>query len=165
MVGQRTTLMGAAPVPNVAGIASTVFQSPSTDTRVPVPDPTLRAWVGRIRASWARPSWRRSLSRWSMAGAVIDMVTTSAIGHVEGVREGNPLSAAGQALLGSTPVYMVATTMVVIALLTVLAVRPVNAPTHVLWWALALLGAAKITIAILNVVVLQGALDATVDVF
>jgi hypothetical protein len=93
------------------------------------------------------------------------MVTTSAVGHVAGIREANPLSAAGQALLGSTPVYMAATTVVVTGLLTVLAVRPVSTPTRVLWWALALLGAAKIAVAVLNLVVLQGALDATVDVF
>lgn len=93
------------------------------------------------------------------------MLTTSAVGHVDGIREGNPLSAAGQALLGSTPGYMVATTLLVTGLLTVLAVRPVNVPTRMLWWALALLGAAKMAIAILNLVVIQGALDATVDVF
>ncbi|HEX5332546.1 MAG TPA: hypothetical protein VFW79_07885 [Cellulomonas sp.] len=132
---------------------------------MPLPSPTLRVWVGRTGASWARPSWRRNLSRWSIAGAVIDMVTTSAVGHVGGIREGNPLSAAGQALIGSTPVYMVATTVVVAGLLAVLAVRPVNVATRVLWWALAFLGAAKIAVAILNLVVLQGALDATVDVF
>jgi hypothetical protein len=91
--------------------------------------------------------------------------TLIAVGHVDGIHEGNPLSAAGQALLGSTPVFMVATTALVTGLLTILAVRPVNAPTRLLWWALALLGAAKIAVAILNLVVLQGALDATVDVF
>ena len=162
---RRVTLIATGPVPNVAGIASTDLQPPSIDSRVSLPDPTLRAWVGRTRASWARPGWRRSLSRWSIAGAVVDMLTTSAVGHVDGIREGNPLSAAGQALLGSTPVYMVATTLVVTGLLTVLAVHPVNTPTRLLWWALAFLGAAKIAIAILNLVVLQGALDATVDVF
>lgn len=152
-------------MPNGAGIDTTDLHPPSTDTEVLLPSPTLRAWVGRTGASWARPSWRRSLSRWAIVGAVIDMLTTSALGHVDGIREGNPLSAAGQALLGSTPVYMVATTVVVAALLTVLAVRPVTVPTRVLWWALAFLGAAKIVIAILNLVVLQGAIDATVDVY
>ncbi|PVU83198.1 hypothetical protein DDP54_09535 [Cellulomonas sp. WB94] len=152
-------------MPNGTGIDSTELQTPSTDTEVSLPSPTLRAWVGRTRASWVRPSWRRSLSRCSIAGAVGDMLTTSAVGHVDGIREANPLSAAGQALLGSTPGYMVVTTVVVAGLVTVLAVRPVDVPTRVLWWALALLGAAKIVITILNLVVLQGAIDATVDVF
>lgn len=152
-------------MPNCAGIDTTDLQPLSTDTDVSLPRPTLLAWVGRTRASWARPSWRRTASRWAIAGAVTDMVTTSAVGHVGGIREGNPLSAAGQALLGSTPVYMVVTTAVVTGLLTVLAVRPVDVPTRVLWWALAFLGAAKIAVAVLNLVVLQGALDATVDVF
>lgn len=153
-------------MPNGAGIASTELRRPSTDTatEVSVLGPSLYSWVGRTRASWARPSWRRRVSQWSIAGAVVDMVTTSALGHVDGIREGNPLSAAGQALLGSTLVYMVATTLVVTGLLTVLAVRPVNVPTRLLWWALAVLGAAKITIAILNLVVLQGVLDAMVIV-
>ena len=151
-------------MPNDAGIDSTDLQPPSTDTEVSLPSPTLRAWVGRTGASWARPSWRRTLSRWSIAGAAVDMLTTSAVGHADRIREGNPLSAAGQALLGSTLVYMVATTLLVTGLLAVLAVRPVNGPTRMLWWALALLGAAKIAVAILNLVVLQGALDAAVDV-
>ena len=92
------------------------------------------------------------------------MLTTSAVGHADRIWEGNPLAAAGQALLGSTLVHKVATTLLVTGILTVLAVRPVNGPTRMLWWALAL-GAAKIAVAILNVVVLQGALDAAVDVF
>ena len=93
------------------------------------------------------------------------MLTTSAVGHADRIWEGNPLSAAGQALLGSTLVHKVATTLLVTGLLTVLAVRPVNGPTRRLWWALVLLGAAKIAVAILDRVVLQGALDAAVDVF
>ncbi|MGV8979303.1 MAG: hypothetical protein ACOH17_14795 [Cellulomonas sp.] len=152
-------------MPNVGGIASTDLLPPIIDTRVSLLDPTVRAWVGRTRASWARPSWRRTLSRWSITGAVVDMLTTSVLGHVAGIREGNPLSAAGQRLLGSTPGYMVVTTVLVTGLLTVLAVRPVNIPTRILWLALALLGAAKVAAAVLNLVVLQGALDATVDIF
>jgi hypothetical protein len=47
---RHVTLIAADPVPNVAGIASTDLQPPSTDTRVSLPDPTLRAWVvGRVR--------------------------------------------------------------------------------------------------------------------
>lgn len=125
--------------------------------------PTLLQWVGRIPVAWRTPGWRRTFAGWALAGAFLDMVTTMSVGHVDGVYEANPLSAAGQALVGSGPLYMLATTMVVGALMTVLAVRPVGVATRIVWWAVAVLGAAKIGVAVLNLTVLQGALDASID--
>ena len=38
-----------------------------------------------------------------------------------------------------------------------------DGPTRVVWWAIAILAVAKITVAIANLTVLQGALDASID--
>ncbi len=125
--------------------------------------PSLGEWITRIPGAFRDPGWRRAFACWALLGALTDMATTMMLGKVDGIHEANPLSAAGQAFVGSVPGYMVATTFVVCAIVTVLAVKPVGIATHLVWWAVAGLGAAKIGVALLNLVVLQSALTASID--
>lgn len=125
--------------------------------------PGLGEWVARIPEAFRVPGWRRVFACWALLGALTDMGTTMLLGRVDGIYEANPLSAAGQELVGSVSGYMVATTLVVCAIVTVLAVKPVGIATHLVWWAVAGLGIAKIGVAVLNLVVLQGALTASID--
>lgn len=124
---------------------------------------TLRQWVGRAPEAWGTPGWRRTFAGWAIAGAIGDMVTTMSLGYVDGVAEANPLSAAGQALVGSVPLYMLVTTVIVALLVAILPVRPVSGATRVVWSAIAVLGVAKIAVAVLNLTVLQSALNASID--
>jgi len=120
-------------------------------------------WIGRAPSAWGVPGWRRALAGWAIAGAIGDLVTTISIGHVHGIAEANPLSAAGQALVGSTSTYMLATTVVVLLLVSILPVRPVNGPTRLVWATIAILAVAKIAVAVANLTVLQAVLDASID--
>ena len=129
----------------------------------PVRALTLRQWVGRAPEAWWTPGWRRTFAGWAIAGAVGDMATTMSLGHVDGVGEANPLSAAGQALVGSVPLYMLVTTVIVALLVAILPVRPVSGATRIVWSAIAVLGVAKIAVTVLNLSVLQSALNASID--
>ena len=137
--------------------------APLRMTRRPRGAPSLGEWITRVPAAFGRPGWRRAFACWALLGALTDMATTMMLGQVDGIHEANPLSAAGQALVGSVPGYMVATTLVVCAIVTVLAVKPVGIAAHLVWWAVAGLGAAKIGVAVLNLMVLQAALTASID--
>ena len=156
-------LFPSAPLPARARDLGAALDRAALD-RATYPGPLgLGRWMGRAPAAWCVPGWRRALAGWAIAGALGDLVTTISIGHVDGIAEANPLSAAGQALVGSTPAYMVATTVVVLLLVSILPVRPVDGPTRVVWWAIAILAVAKIAVAVANLTVLQGALDASID--
>ena len=142
---------------------SGVSAAPLRMTRLPRIAPSLGEWVTRIPGAYRIPGWRRAFACWALLGSLTDMATTMMLGRVDGIYEANPLSAAGQALVGSVSGYMVATTLVVCAIVTVLAVKPVGFATHMVWWAVAGLGAAKISVAVLNLVVLQAAVTASID--
>jgi hypothetical protein len=148
---------GRLPDPRGAGV------QPLRMTLRPQRAPNLGRWLARIPGSFGIPGWRRAFACWALFGALLDMATTMMLGRVDGIYEANPLSAAGQSFVGSVPAYMVATTLLVCAILTVLAVKPVGFATHLVWWAVAVLGSAKIGVAVLNLVVLQAALTASID--
>ena len=124
---------------------------------------TLARWLRGTPAAWRTGSGRRTFALYAVLGALGDLATTSTIGHVPGVAEANPLSAAGQAVVGSVPGYMVATTVLVLGLLSVLPLRPVDVATRVVWGSVAVLATAKIGVFVANLVVLQGAVGATID--
>lgn len=144
-----TTKLGRLPDPARAGVC----RRPCVDRW---------RWVRVTRAAWRTPGWRRAFAGWALAGALGDLVTTMSIGCVDGLYEANPLAAAGQSFVGSVPVFMLVVTVAAGALLAVLAVRPVDVATRVVWWSVAGLGAAKITVTVLNLVVLRGALGASI---
>lgn len=135
---------------------------PRTTLR-PRPAPSLGQWLAEVPAALQTPSWRRAFAFWALVGALLDMATTMMLGRVDGIYEANPLSAAGQELVGSVPIYMIATTLVVGLIVLVLAVKPVGLATRLVWWAVAGLGAAKIAVAVHNLVVLQAAVNASID--
>ena len=99
-------------------------------------------WVRATRASWRTPGWRRTFAGWALAGALGDLATTMSLGRVDGLHEANPIAAAGQSLVGSVPVFMLVATVAAGALLAVLAVRPVDVATRVVWWAVVVVSGA-----------------------
>ncbi|MGN8246033.1 hypothetical protein ACTHAM_003163 [Cellulomonas soli] len=119
-------------------------------------------WVAGAVGAWRVPGWRRRFAVWAMLGAIGDGVTTSVLPHLGGLVEVNPVSAAGQAWVGSVPVYMVLVTVPLVALLSLLALRPRSAHSRVLWFALALCGVLKIGVTVWNVLAIQSALTVSV---
>src|SRR6218665_2736269 len=100
-------------------------------------------WLEGTPRSWRRQSWCRAMALLAMLGAVGDALTTSALPHVEGIHEGNPVSAAGQAALGSVPLFMLVVTVPLVLIFLILANRPTSAYTWFIWCAVASVGAVK----------------------
>ncbi|WP_448629053.1 hypothetical protein [Cellulomonas soli] len=121
-----------------------------------------QGWVAGAARAWRVPGWRRRFAVWAMLGAVGDGVTTSALPHLGGLVEVNPFSAAAQEWVGSVPLYMVLVTVPLVAALSLLALRPWSARSHVLWLALALCGVLKIAVTVWNVLAIQSALTVSV---
>lgn len=121
-----------------------------------------RDWFTGAARAWRVPGWRRRFAVWAMLGALGDAVTTSLFPHVGGLVEANPVSAAGQSLLGSVPLYMALVTLPLLGALSLLVLRPRTAASQVLWAALAGCGVLKITVTVWNVVAIQSALAGSV---
>jgi len=111
-------------------------------------------WFEDTLRSWRRRSWSRSVAVLAMLGAVGDALTTSTLPHVDGIHEANPVSAAGQAFLGSVPVFMILVTLPLAMVFLILANRPRSAFTWFIWCAVASVGAVKLAVTCSNVVVL-----------
>ena len=108
---------------------------------------------GTLRA-WRRRSWTRVVACLAMVGALGDALTTSALPRVEGIHESNPVSAAGQAFVGSVPVFMIMVTIPLLLVFLILANRPTSRYTWFIWCAVASVGAVKFVVTCSNVVVL-----------
>ena len=119
-------------------------------------------WFTGAARAWSVPGWRRRFAVWAMLGAIGDAVTTSLLPHVGGLVEVNPVSAAGQAWVGSVPLFMVLVTLPLVGVLSLLALPPRSAPSRVLWIALAGCGLLKIAVTVWNVVAIQSALAGSV---
>ncbi|WP_028044917.1 hypothetical protein [Cellulomonas sp. URHE0023] len=132
--------------------------APRTDAHEPAPVVDQLAdsvdWFEGTLRSWRRRSWCRAVAVLAVLGAVGDAVTTSMLPFVDGIREGNPVSAAGQALLGSVPVFMFAVTIPLAVVFLVLANRPRSTFTWFIWCAVAAVGAVKVAVTCSNLVVL-----------
>jgi len=111
-------------------------------------------WFDGTLRSWRRQSWCRAIAVLAMLGAIGDALTTSALTHVEGIHEGNPVSAAGQAALGSVPLFMLAVTVPLVIIFLILANRPTSWYTWFIWSAVASVGAVKLCVTFSNLVVL-----------
>ena len=111
-------------------------------------------WFEDTLRSWRRRSWSRSVAVLAMLGAVGDALTTATLPHVDGIHEANPVSAAGQAFLGSVPVFMILVTLPLAMVFLILANRPRSAFTWFIWCAVASVGAVKLAVTCSNVVVL-----------
>ncbi|WP_028050063.1 hypothetical protein [Cellulomonas sp. URHD0024] len=135
---------------------TTTADRPTTTASEPITDQLADSvdWFAGTLASWRRSSWCRAVAVLAMLGAVGDALTTSRIPHVEGIHEGNPVSAAGQAFVGSVPVFMVLVTIPLVLIFLVLANRPRSAYTWFIWFAVASVGAVKLVVTYSNLVVL-----------
>ena len=111
-------------------------------------------WFEGALRSWRHNSWCRVVAVLAMLGALGDAVTTSRIPHVDGIHEGNPVSAAGQAYLGSVPLFMVLVTIPLLLIFVVLANRPTSTYTWFIWFVVAVVGAVKLVVTCSNLVVL-----------
>ena len=111
-------------------------------------------WFDGTLRSWRRQSWCRAVAMLAMLGAVGDALTTSALTRVDGIHEANPVSAAGQAALGSVPLFMLVVTVPLVIIFLVLANRPTSWYTWFIWTAVASVGAVKLCVTFSNLVVL-----------
>ena len=111
-------------------------------------------WFDGTLRAWRRQSWCRAVAVLAMLGALGDAFTTSAMPHVEGIHEGNPVSAAGQAALGSVPLFMLVVTVPLVIVFLILANRPTSWYTWFVWSAVATVGAVKLCVTFSNLVVL-----------
>lgn len=111
-------------------------------------------WFEGTLPAWRRSSWCRAVAVLAMLGAIGDALTTSTLPHVEGIHEGNPVSAAGQAFVGSVPVFMLVVTIPLVLVFLVLANRPTSRYTWFIWLAVASVGAVKLVVTFSNLVVL-----------
>lgn len=111
-------------------------------------------WFDGTLRAWRRQSWCRAVAVLAMLGALGDAFTTSAMPHVEGIHEGNPVSAAGQAALGSVPLFMLVLTVPLVIVFLILANRPTSWYTWFIWSAVATVGAVKLSVTFSNLVVL-----------
>lgn len=113
------------------------------------------AWTGTTAGAWRQRTWTRRVAAWALVGVVGDAVTTSLLPHVAGVREANPVAAAGQELVGSVPLFMLATSIPLALAVCMLANRPANRAQWIIWASLAFAGAVKVAVTISNVAVLS----------
>lgn len=111
-------------------------------------------WFEGTLRSWRHRSWYRAVAVLAMLGGVGDALTTSRIPRVDGIHEANPVSAAGQAFVGSVPVFMVVVTVPLLVVFLVLANRPTSRYTWFIWLAVATVGAVKLVVTCSNLVVL-----------
>jgi len=141
---------------------SVLTDSAATTTHEPLPQPAPVTdqladsvdWFEGTFRSWRRRSWCRVVAIMAVLGAIGDALTTSMIPYVDGIHEGNPVSAAGQSFLGSVPVFMLVVTMPLALVFLVLANRPRSAFTWFIWGAVASVGAVKVAVTCSNLVVL-----------
>lgn len=89
-------------------------------------------------------------------GILGDAATTSMVGTLPGLMEGNPVARAGQEAFGSVPAYMVAVSIPVAAVVAVVPARPVSPNAQTLWMAAVALGAVKVAVATWNTGLLVG---------
>jgi hypothetical protein len=111
-------------------------------------------WFEGTWRSWRRRTWCRAVAVLGMLGALGDALTTSTLPHVDGIHEANPVSAAGQELLGSVPLFMLVVTVPLALIFLVLANRPRSAFTWFIWCAVASVGVVKLAVTCSNVAVL-----------
>jgi len=111
-------------------------------------------WFDDCGRAWRRRGWTRRVACLAMFGAIGDALTTSLLPHIDGIHEGNPVSAAGQAAVGSVPLFMILVTIPLLLVFVILANRPRSGYTWFIWAAVASVGAVKLVVTCSNLLVL-----------